>query len=82
MTSVPSSRQRNAARVDFSFPPRLLNTSQAAHYIGVSPSTLRSLSLPRVMLGAKRLYDRTALDEYASSLPVEKGKNECDDLFG
>lgn len=70
------------ARVDHAFPPRLLSVTQAAHYIGVSPSTLRTLPIPRVMLRSKRLYDRAALDDYASSLPVEEGSNRCDELFG
>jgi hypothetical protein len=72
------------------FPPRLLPAAEAAHYLGVSETTLRNLSLPRRMLGAKRLYDRLTLDEYASSLPVEGedgGRetdevDECDRHFG
>lgn len=65
------------------FPPRLMAATTAAHYIGVSESTLRSLNLRRKTLGAKRLYDRADLDEYADSLPYEgNGVNSCDELFG
>lgn len=54
-----------------SFPPRLLPAAQAAHYLGVSPSKLRDLPIPRRILGGKRLYDRLALDAYADSLATE-----------
>jgi hypothetical protein len=67
----------------------LLPAPEAAHYLGVSQSTLRTLGIPRRQLGAKRLYDRLDLDEYASSLPTEGqtqgddgGVAECDGLFG
>jgi hypothetical protein len=53
------------------FAPRLMPAPEAAHYLGVSQSTLRNLSLPRRMLGGKRLYDRFDLDAYASELPIE-----------
>lgn len=53
------------------FAPRLMPAPEAAHYLGVSESMLRTLDLPRRMLGAKRLYDRFDLDAYASSLPIE-----------
>lgn len=53
------------------FTPRLMPAPEAAHYLGVSESTLRTLGLPRRELGAKRLYDRFDLDAYASSLPIE-----------
>ena len=69
------------------FTPRLLPAPEAAHYLGISASTLRTLNLPRRMLGAKRLYDRFDLDAYASNLPtegqpVESGGNSCDAAFG
>lgn len=44
---------------------------QAAHYLGISVGTLRSLQFPRKILGAKRLYDRYDLDRFASGLPSE-----------
>lgn len=70
---------------DIQFAPRLLPAPEAAHYLGVSTSTLRSLNIPRRQLGAKRLYDRLDLDAFASGLPTEgnlSGDSECDSLFG
>ena len=72
------------ARADLTFAPRLLPSPQAAAYLGVSETTLRGLSIPRRMLGGKRLYDRLALDEYASSLPCEGEEDEantCDEIL-
>ncbi|QEU08741.1 helix-turn-helix domain-containing protein [Paracoccus yeei] len=73
------------AKHDPSFVPRLLPAPEAAHYLGVSETTLRGLGLPRRMLGGKRLFDRLTLDEYASSLPVEgedvEGLNSCDEIL-
>lgn len=70
---------------DLAFAPRLLPAPQAAHYLGVSESTLRTLGIPRRMLGAKRLYDRIDLDAYASDLPTEgsesEGPNTCDAIL-
>lgn len=66
------------------FPPRLMPAPQAAHYLGVSETTLRSLGLPRRMLGAKRVYDRTDLDRFADGLPYDatpEEENTCDALF-
>ncbi len=72
-----------AARAHF-FPPRLLPAPEAAHYLGVSETKLRDLGIPRTILGGKRLYDRLALDNFASSLPVEgeTEANTCDAAFG
>lgn len=68
------------------FAPRLMPAPQAAHYLGVSESTLRALELPRRIVGAKRLYDRLDLDAYADGLAVEGEEegpgNSCDALFG
>ncbi len=54
------------------FAPRLMPAVQAAHYIGVSESTLRGLAIPRKELGGKRVYDRADLDDYADGLPYEQ----------
>lgn len=73
------------AKSDLSFAPRLLPAPEAAHYLGVSTSTLRTLNIPRRQLGAKRLYDRLDLDAFAAGLPTEgevSGDSECDSLFG
>lgn len=70
-------------RHDPHFLPRLLDATEAAHYLGMSPSKLRTLELPRKIAGGKRLYERRDLDEYADSLPYESGEeNSCDSLFG
>lgn len=67
------------------FPPRLMPAPVAAHYLGVSESMLRTLSLPRREIGAKRLFDKADLDAYADSLPYE-GREEttcqADEAFG
>lgn len=66
------------------FAPYLMPAAQAAHFIGVSESTLRGLNLPRRMLGKKRLYHINDLIAYADALPIE-GESEdeaCDNLFG
>lgn len=66
--------------------PRLLPEPEAAAYLGVSASTLRTLGIPRRILGGKRLYDRSDLDSYASNLPYEDedddGVAACDRAFG
>ena len=67
------------------FTPRLMPAPAAAHYIGISESKLRSLGIPRRVMGGNRLYDRFDLDAYASSLPIEgeiEGEAQCDRLFG
>ena len=62
-------------RAEVAFTPRLLGASQAAAYIGVSATTLRSLPIPRKTLGSRVLFDRFDLDQYADSLPYEGGDN-------
>lgn len=65
------------------FAPRLMPAPQAAHYIGVSQSKLRTLGLPRRELDGKRVYDKADLDAYADNLPYEgQEDNTCDGLFG
>lgn len=60
------------------FTPRLLPASAAAHYLGVSESTLRGLEIARVTIGAKRLYDVVALDNFVAGLDVEGEASEWD----
>jgi hypothetical protein len=71
---------------DFAFPPRLMPAPEAAHYLGISTSTLRKLDIPRKGLLGKRLYDRLDLDRFASDLETigESGAeaNPCDAIFG
>ncbi|CUH66857.1 hypothetical protein TG4357_02680 [Thalassovita gelatinovora] len=54
------------------FAPRLMQAAQAAQYLGVSQSTLRTLPIPRKERGGNRLYDRFDLDAYADGLPYEE----------
>ncbi|WP_282029838.1 helix-turn-helix domain-containing protein [Paracoccus marcusii] len=78
------------ARCDLTFAPRLLSSARAAAYLGISETTLRTLALPRRILGTRRLYDRYELDAFADGLEVEdsaadqlqKDQAECDRLFG
>jgi hypothetical protein len=65
-------------------PRRLLGERAAAEYLGVSPTTLRGLGLPRRMLGARRLYDVADLEAFADALPYEgdSGGNSCDAIWG
>ncbi|PHR61317.1 MAG: DNA-binding protein [Robiginitomaculum sp.] len=68
------------------YPPLLMPAPDAAHYLGISPTTLRGLNIPRKMLGAKRLFDKRDLDAFANDLPYEGDKqekvNSCDAAFG
>lgn len=78
------------ARCDLTFAPRLLSSARAAAYLGISETTLRTLGLPRRILGTRRLYDRHELDAFADGLEVEdsaadqlrEDQAECDRLFG
>ena len=68
------------------FAPVLMPAPQAAHYLGVSESMLRTLRIPRRIVGGKRLYLHTTLDDFAFSLPTEgegdSRGNTCDEVFG
>jgi len=46
----------------------------AAHYLGISPSKLRGLSIPRRRDEGNVLYDIRDLDAWADNLPYE-GEN-------
>lgn len=67
--------------MSFQFPPRLMQAKAAAHYLGVSPSKLRTLELPCRIDGGNKLYDRTDLDAYADKLPYDEpeGDDICDE---
>ena len=66
--------------------PSLLGEHDTAKYLGISPSTLRKLKIPRRVLGARRLYDRRDLDAFVDELPYENEDNgranTCDAVFG
>lgn len=63
------------------YQPRLLGEVDAAAYLGISASKLRTIGIPRRILDGRRLFDRFDLDAYASSLPIEGGGNSCDEVF-
>lgn len=74
-------------RAGITFLPRLLPAPEAAAYLGISPTMLRGLDIPRRMLGGKRVFDRLDLDAFASGLPYEgaqenQDRDECDAAFG
>lgn len=59
-----------------------MQAKAAAHYLGVSPSKLRSLDLPCKRDGGNVLFDRADLDAYADRLPYDgEGENSCDALL-
>lgn len=68
-------------------PRGLLGEADAALWLGISKSTLRSLGIRRRVLGARRLYDLRDLAAFRDSLPYEdEGTTEdearCDAAFG
>lgn len=56
---------------NFAFAPRLMPAPAAAHYLGISASKLRGLSIPRRISQGNRLYDIRDLDNWADNLPIE-----------
>ena len=65
------------------YPPRLLPEPEAARYLGISPTTLRTLKIPRRALGRRRLYDRLDLEAFAADLPLDgESENTFDAAFG
>lgn len=68
----------------YQFPPRLMQIKAAAHYLGISPTKLRSLGLPCKRDGGNALYDRADLDAWADRLPYDgrEEANSCDNIFG
>ena len=73
----PATETRRIERVPVTrdFPPRLMPAPQAAHYLGVSESTLRACDIQRRRFGGKRVYDRSDLDAYADNLPYENAES-------
>ncbi|MEJ2019456.1 MAG: hypothetical protein P8X51_14560 [Maritimibacter sp.] len=68
------SNERNSAMSQaFYFPPRLMQATAAAHYVGISVSKLYTLGLPRKMDGRNRLFEIRDLDRYIDALPYEDG---------
>ena len=48
--------------------PRLMGIDLAARYLGVSPTTFRSLNIKSRPIGRRVLWDRLDLDRYADAL--------------
>ena len=67
--------------MSYQFPPRLMQAKAAAHYLGMSPTKLRSLDLPCREDGGNVLYDRADLDAYADRLPY-RGKKDAETWEG
>ena len=66
-----------------SLPPRGLRRTQAAAYIGVSPSKFDEMVIQGTMpqpkeIGARRLWDRWAIDEAFTALPDKETANPFD----
>lgn len=72
---------------DLTFAPFMLSSADAAAYLGVSETTLRSLPIPRKVYGVRRLYMRVDLEAYAKDLPYESDvidaaeREKCDARF-
>lgn len=64
--------------MSYQFPPRLMQAKAAAHYLGISESKLRGLSLPCKRDGGNVLYDRMDLDAWADRLPYEAAQREAE----
>lgn len=71
------------------FLPRLMGPIAAAHYLGMSPSKLRTLAIPSKADGGNVLYERSDLDDYADKMRYRDGFGitgseaaQCDAIFG
>ena len=67
---------RMKERGPISLPVALLSESDAARFLGIGKSNLRSLGLPRKKLGARRLYYIDDLMEFVDSLPYDCEEEE------
>jgi len=81
--------RKPSARAAIAFRPRLMRKSEAAAYLGISPSRLVTLDIPHKQDGRCRLYEVADLDAYADAIPYadrqdqERAEAEqCDALFG
>lgn len=73
-------KPRNVNILPLSLPPRGLRREQAAEYIGVSVSLFDKLVAegrmpPPKMIGARKVWDRVALDQAFFELPEEGMRN-------
>ena len=70
---------RNSTSPGILILPSLLGEHDAAKYLGISKSTLRTLGISRRMLGGRRLYDRRDLDAFVDELPYEGEAENMDE---
>lgn len=63
-------------RAPISPPIALFSETDAARFLGIGRSNLRSLALPRKKLGARRLYHIDDLIEFVDSLPYDGEEDE------
>ena len=63
---------------DLSYPQALFGAKDAARYLGISETKLRSLGLPRKVLDGRKLYHKPVLDEYIDRLPDDVTENTAD----
>lgn len=59
------------ARPAIPYVPRLFGAADAAQYLSLSQTTLRTLDIPRKQKGGRYFYDRMDLDAWANDLPYE-----------
>lgn len=68
--------------VTLNFPPRLMQATAAAHYLGMSKSKFLTLGITPRAAGGLRLYDIHDLDRYADALAeTDSQDGKWDDLF-
>lgn len=59
----------------YGYTPRLMQAPEAARYLGMSESKIRSLPIPKKVSGGNRVYDIRDLDNFADLLEYEGTKN-------
>ena len=75
--------ERQAVILPPSLPPRGLRRTQAAAYVGVSTTKFDEMVVQGTMpqpkeIGARRLWDRQAIDAAFEALPDKEGINPFD----
>ena len=76
---------KRAAALPLSLPPRGLSRTEAAAYIGVSPTLFDAMVADGRMPGPKRInsrtvWDRLKLDAAFDALPDDSDRNPWDDV--
>ena len=69
-----------------SLPPRGLNKTEAAAYLGISPYSFeglvaRNLMPPPKIVGSRWIWDRLALDRAFESLPDKGGRVDVEERW-